>query len=66
MNKKRIEDAKDADMAKSLQALQRAAQRARSLAVQTGTDLIVQRGAKVEHLSMENYDGKQHTIQARG
>lgn len=50
MNAKRIEDAKDQDLAKSFQAMRRAAQRARDLAAQTGTDLIVQRNAKVERV----------------
>lgn len=48
MNSKSIETAKDPDLAQSLQALRRAAQRARDLAAQTGTNLIVQRDAKIE------------------
>ena len=41
MNKQPIEMARDADLRFSQQALQRAAQRARELAVQTGTSIVV-------------------------
>ncbi|MFA5529840.1 MAG: hypothetical protein WDA11_04140 [Thiohalomonadaceae bacterium] len=50
MNTKRIEEARDPDLAQSFQALRRAAQRARELAARTGTDLIVQRGGRIERL----------------
>lgn len=53
MNAKRIEDAKDQDLAQSFQAMRRAAQRARELAAQTGTDLIVQRNAKIERVPVQ-------------
>lgn len=56
MNAKRIEQAKDPDLARSFQAMQRAAQRARDLAAQTGTDLIVQREAKLEHVQISSSD----------
>ncbi len=50
MNTKTINQAKNADLRGSWQALQRAAQRARELAAQTGTELIVSRGGVVEYI----------------
>lgn len=43
MNQKPISEAKDADLRSSMVALERAAKRARELAEQTGTELIVSR-----------------------
>ena len=48
MNKQPIENARDADLRLSSQALQRAAQRARELARQTGTAIVVSRGGVIE------------------
>jgi hypothetical protein len=51
MNKRPIETAHDADLRLSLQAIRRAAQRARELAAQTGTDIVISRGGVIEHIS---------------
>lgn len=51
MNKKLIETARDADLRLSQQALRRAAQRARELAAQTGTVIIVSRNGVIEQMS---------------
>lgn len=50
MNTKTIDQANNADLRGSWQALQRAARRARELAVQTGTELIVSRGGAIERI----------------
>ena len=49
MNGKPLENARSSDLRGSWQALQRAAQRAREVAVQTGTDLVVTRNGVLEH-----------------
>lgn len=51
MNKQPIEMARDADLRFSQQALQRAAQRARELAVQTGTAIVVSRLGVLEQIN---------------
>ncbi len=50
MNGKPLENARSSDLRGSWQALQRAAQRAREVAVQTGTDLVVTRNGVLEHI----------------
>ena len=50
MNGKTLENARSSDLRGSWQALQRAAQRAREVAVQTGTDLVVTRNDVLEHI----------------
>lgn len=50
MNTKAINEANNADLRGSWQALQRAARRARELAAQTGTELIVSRGGTIERI----------------
>lgn len=50
MNTKSIDQAKNSDLRGSWQALQRAAQRARALAAQTGTELIVGRAGGIERI----------------
>ena len=50
MNGKPLENARSSDLRGSWQALQRAAQRAREVAVQTGTDLVVTRNGMLEHI----------------
>lgn len=50
MNTKTIDKANNADLRGSWQALQRAAQRARELAMQTGTELIVSRNGVIERI----------------
>ena len=52
MNQKDIEQAKDRDLAGSLPALQRAAQRARQIAAQTGTALIVWRDDQIVRIAV--------------
>lgn len=48
MNTQPIENARDADLRLSSQALQRAAQRAREIARQTGTAIVVSRRGVIE------------------
>jgi len=50
MNKQPIETARDADLRLSPQAMQRAARRARELAIQTGTAIVVSRNGVIEHI----------------
>lgn len=50
MNQQPIETARDPDLRLSLQALQRAAQRAWELAAQTGTAIVVSHGGVIEHI----------------
>lgn len=50
MNSKTIERANTADLRGSLAALQRAARRARELAAQTGTELVVSRNGVIERI----------------
>lgn len=50
MNTKTINQAKNADLRGSWPALQRAAQRARELAAQTGTELIISRDGAIERI----------------
>ncbi len=51
MNKQPIEQARDADLRLSSAALQRAALRARELAMKTGTAIVVSRDGKLEYLA---------------
>ncbi len=50
MNKNAIEQAKDSDMASSIDAIRRAAKRARQVAAQTGTALIVRHGEQIDRV----------------
>ena len=50
MNQNAIEHAKDNDMASSLDAIRRAAKRARKVAAQTGTALIVRHGEQIDRI----------------
>jgi len=50
MNKNAIEQAKDRDMASSIDAIRRAAKRARQVASQTGTALIVRHGEQIDRV----------------
>jgi len=52
MNAKPVAEATNPDLAGSLQALQRAAQRAREVAAQTGTAIVLRRGAGIERLTV--------------
>jgi hypothetical protein len=53
MNKHPIESARDPDLRLSRQAMQRAAQRARLLAIQTGTTLVVSVGGVIRQIHPE-------------
>ena len=53
MNKRSIDTARDQDLRLSQPAMQRAAQRARSLAAQTGTALIVSRNGVIERINAQ-------------
>jgi hypothetical protein len=52
MNGKEIEQAKDRDLAGSSPAIRRAARRARQMAAQTGTALIVWRGRRIGRITV--------------
>lgn len=56
MNKNAIENAKDRDMASSFVAMRRAAKRARQVAVQTGTSLIVRQGEQFDRVIVTDQD----------
>lgn len=54
MNKQPIDTARDADLRLSPQAMQRAARRARELAAQTGTAIVVSHNGVIEHIHPRN------------
>ncbi len=56
MNKKSIENSKDSDLAGSLNAIRRAAKRARQVAAQTGTALIVRHGDQIDRVTFPEHD----------
>ncbi|MFA7605287.1 MAG: hypothetical protein WCY08_01740 [Rhodocyclaceae bacterium] len=62
MNSKTIEQANTADLRGALAALQRAAQRARELAAQTGTELVVSRNGVIERIKPQP-DAASHGVQ---
>lgn len=51
MNKQSIETARDADLRLSRQAMQRAARRARELAMQTGTAIVVTQDGVIKQIN---------------
>ena len=51
MNKQSIETARDSDLRLSLQAMRRAAQRARELAAHTGTAIVVSHHGVIAQIS---------------
>ena len=55
-NTKTIDQANTADLRGSWPALHRAAQRARELAAQTGTELVVNRNGVIEHIKLPPND----------
>ena len=61
MNKRPIEEARDADLRLSYVALLRAAKRARELAAATGTLLVVFRNGRIEHI--HPHTGQTITVQ---
>lgn len=52
MNQNAIEQAKDRDMATSFNAIRRAAKRARQVAAQTGTALVVRHGEQIDRVTV--------------
>lgn len=58
MNKQPIDTARDADLRLTPQAMQRAARRARELAAQTGTAIVVSRDGLIEHIHPEPEGGR--------
>ncbi len=50
MNSRPLHEARDPDLRGSLQALQRAAKRAREIAAQTGTAIVVSRNGVITHI----------------
>ena len=58
MNKNSIELANDRDMAKSFNAIRRAAKRARQVAVQTGTAVIVKHGEQIDRVTVTDNETK--------
>lgn len=56
MNQKSIENAKDSDLAGSLNAIRRAAKRARQVAAQTGTALIVRHGEQIDRVTVTDQE----------
>jgi hypothetical protein len=58
MNVKPIESARDADLRATGPAMRRAAQRAREVARQTGTPLVVVRQGKVEYVAPDSLAGE--------
>lgn len=60
--KKNIDQASTADLRGSWEALQRAARRARELATQTGTELVVSRNGVIERIKPQP-DTVDHRVQ---
>ena len=60
---KPIQTAQTRDLRGSWDALQRAAQRARELAAQTGTALVVERAGVLEHVYPERETSDASTVQ---
>jgi hypothetical protein len=58
MNVKPIESARDRDLRATGTAMRRAAQRAREVARQTGTRLVVVRQGKVEYVAPDSLSGE--------
>jgi len=58
MDPKSIEQSKDSDMAGSIHALRRAAKRARQVAAQTGTSLVVRHGEQIDRVPVTDQDAK--------
>lgn len=54
MNKRPISQAQDNDLCLSQTALERAAQRAREVAAQTGTEVIISRNGVIERIRPQN------------
>lgn len=57
MNTKPVEQAKNPLLTKVLPALERAAEQARKIAMQTGTDLVVMENGKIRHITFAKNTG---------
>ncbi len=53
-----LAEARDPDLRNSLQAMRRAAARAREIAVRTGTDILVQEGSVIRRISPDSESRK--------
>jgi hypothetical protein len=53
MSRQDLSKAKDADLRASLAAMQRAADMARKIAIQTDTEIVIVRGGKLERIPAE-------------
>lgn len=62
MNPRPISSARDPDLRLSLIALRRAAQRARELAVQTGTDIVISRGGVLQIVSPQSTESTAEAV----
>ncbi len=65
MNARPIEEARDPDLRGSLAALKRAAQRARDIAIQTGTGIVVSENGVIRHISAQELIRERELEQAR-
>jgi hypothetical protein len=63
MSHRPIETARDPDLRLSVQAMERAALRAREIARQTATDLVISRNGVVECLPPDQLPGETPTVQ---
>jgi len=66
MNGKTIDQAKTTDLRGSWPALQRAARRARELAAQTGTELIVMRDGVLQRIRPQTHEGAKPSTSPEG
>lgn len=65
-NPKPIEDAVNPDLRGSWPALRRAAQRARELAMQTGTAIVVSRNGVIEYIRPRSETGQAQVREPQG
>ena len=65
MNTRPIEEARDPDLRGSLTALKRAAQRARDIAIQTGTGIVVRENGVLRHISAQELIRERELEQAQ-
>ncbi len=63
MNKRPIETARDPDLRLSMRAMERAALRARDIARQTATELVVSRNGVIELLQPEQFAQQTPSVQ---
>jgi len=63
MSKRPISEARDPDLRSSVAAMERAARRARELARQTGTLIVISRNGVIEHLDPDAPELASTTVQ---